>query len=119
MSFFTILGLLQIKHFVFDWVLQTEYQIEHKGQYLHLGGLHHSFNHGVWTAVVFSLAADPTVALALGALDGFIHYHVDWAKQNLARGLSPVDKQFWMLMGADQFLHQLTYLFLTYLNFSV
>lgn len=119
MNLFTILVLLQVKHFVFDWVLQTDYQIDHKGQYLHLGGLHHSFNHGVWTAVVFSFAADPTVALALGALDGFTHYHVDWAKQNLSRGLSPADKPFWWLMGVDQSFHQLTYLFLTYFNFSV
>lgn len=112
-----LLFFLQLKHFLVDWVLQTDYQIEHKGQYMHPGGLIHSLQHGALTAVALVAvgAAGPLQCLAAGALDMVIHYHVDWGKQNLSRGLTPADKRFWVLMGADQLAHQLTYLLIVFL----
>lgn len=115
MGILVILSLLQLKHFLVDWVFQTDYQIAHKGQYMHPGGLIHSLQHGVLTAVVAAGAAGPLQCLAVGALDMVIHYHVDWMKQNLSRGLTPADKRFWVLMGADQLAHQLTYLLIVFL----
>ena len=103
------LTLLQLKHFLVDWVLQTQYQIDTKGRYLHPGGLAHSLQHGLFTAVIF-LFFDPQISLVAGSLDFVAHYHIDWLKSNLSKGLSPSNKEFWVLMGADQLAHQLTYL---------
>jgi hypothetical protein len=111
-----ILVLLQIKHFLVDWVLQTDRQIKHKGQYLHPVGIYHSLQHAAFTAVIAAFVAPPQT-LTLGIVDGLLHYHIDWAKQNLSShyGLSTDNKGFWMLMGLDQLLHQLTYLLLVFL----
>lgn len=110
----TLLSLLLLKHFIVDWWLQTDDEIKHKGSYLHPIGIQHSVKHALATTLVtFSFL--PSVALVFGVIDGVSHYHIDWAKQNIAKKLSltPNDKNFWILIGLDQLLHQLTYLALT------
>lgn len=114
---FILLILLQFKHFVFDWWLQSLKQISGKGSYLELWGVSHSLLHGIWTFILFTLADNQIplgTAFLVGSLDFLVHYHVDWSKQNLARflGVTPQDNLFWVLIGIDQLLHQLTYLFL-------
>jgi len=105
------LTLLFIKHFLVDWVIQTESEIQHKGTYLDLRGMTHSIKHGVGTLFCLSILY-PEFSILFGFLDGFIHYHIDFAKQNLTAklGLSPKDKMFWNLIGFDQLLHSITYL---------
>jgi hypothetical protein len=105
-----LLSLLFLKHFLFDWVFQTESEIQHKGRYLDSKGVTHSIKHGIGTFLVFSLTSVP-LAVSLGLLDTLIHYHIDFLKQNLTSKLelSPKDKMFWNLIGLDQFLHSLTY----------
>ena len=44
--------LLQMKHFAVDFLLQTRYQWENKGTYLHPGGLLHAGLHGLGTLAV-------------------------------------------------------------------
>ena len=51
-------------------------------------------------------------AALAGLLDGLIHYHIDWAKQNLSRKYNSHDRQFWMWLGLDQAFHYLTYAFI-------
>jgi hypothetical protein len=49
----------------------------------------------------------------LGLIDGFIHYHIDWAKMNLNAKFgwrADKDGAFWILLGLDQFAHALTYI---------
>jgi hypothetical protein len=41
--------------------------------------------------------------------DSLAHYHIDWSKQQLNKGLTPVDRKFWIWFGLDQCLHYLTY----------
>lgn len=106
-----LLSLLQLKHFLVDWVFQTQYQINNKGKYLHPGGLMHSLQHGLFTAAIF-LFAVPQISLIVGLLDFVLHYHIDWVKVNISRGLTPANEKFWVLMGADQLAHQLTYIVL-------
>lgn len=109
-----LLTLLEIKHFLADWVLQTDYQIENKGKYLHPGGVQHSLTHAILTqCIVLWFGYDLSIAFAVAFSDFVVHYHVDWAKQNLSSGLTPADKRFWMLIGADQLLHHLTYIAIT------
>ena len=107
-----ILSALFIKHFIVDFPLQTPYHYLNKGTYGHPGGVQHALFHGVGTALCFVLWA-PFAAIILGAIDGLIHYHVDWAKVKLNNkyGLTPTNSEkFWWLLGADQLAHYLTYI---------
>lgn len=82
-----------------------------KGSYGHVGGLAHAAVHGVGTfaVLVFWLGSHAWIfALA----DAAIHYHVDWAKTNAGQHFNlKADNSdwFWILLGFDQLLHQLSY----------
>lgn len=103
---------LQIKHFLGDFVLQTPYMLSNRRHYGHPGGLMHTGVHVALSAVVLLLAGTALPLLAgLLLLEGAVHYHMDWAKDNftLSRGLTPQLPLYWMAVGADQLIHQLTY----------
>jgi hypothetical protein len=109
-----LLILFGIKHFVCDFVLQNNKMIKDKGTYLAPGGVRHALEHaaGTFAVLVLALPWDPlvhVVAVALGLLDGVVHYHIDYLKTNLSRGLTPADQKFWVYLGADQGLHYATY----------
>lgn len=117
-----------IKHFIADYPLQAfPYMYRNKGTYGHPGGQAHAAVHGVFTAMtliaVSILCNIPmTVAAvmlitALSFADSVVHYHIDWAKMNINKkmGWGPnTHEEFWVLLGADQFLHGLTYIWLSY-----
>jgi hypothetical protein len=110
-----LLALFGIKHFVCDFLLQYPHMVEQKGKYGARGGLEHAAIHALGTVIVLFLALpwDPVVhvaALVLSLFDGVIHYHIDWLKQQLNRGLTTADRMFWVWFGADQGLHYLTYI---------
>lgn len=120
-----LFSLFTIKHFIVDYWLQNEYQWSNKGKYFHPGGVLHSALHGLATFIIFSFVHFETnkpifFAFLLSTLDIFIHYHIDWIKTNVNRDLryKQEHKGFWILMGIDQTLHFLTYIFLIYLNSS-
>jgi hypothetical protein len=108
-----IFVVLQIKHFICDYPLQTLYQLKNKGTYFHPGGILHSAIHALATTAAF-LVAPPTVALGAGIVVGefLLHYHIDWAKEQIIRrrGWTAVQREFWWAIGADQLLHHLTYI---------
>ncbi len=109
--------LLFTKHFIVDFPLQTKFQWSNKGTYGHPGGLLHSGLHGVATGLIFLALINWPTAVIAGAVDLFVHYHIDWVKMNLnARlGYGPTThEQFWWLLGLDQYLHALTYVGLIY-----
>jgi hypothetical protein len=111
-SVLLLLLLLQVKHFLFDFVLQTPYQLRNKGTYGHPGGILHSGLHVLGTALVL-LVVLPATVLWIWVLAGefLVHYHIDWCKEQITRrwgkGNGPF---FWWMIGLDQLLHQLTYL---------
>ena len=110
----TLITLLFIKHFVVDFLLQHRYQYSNKGNYGHFGGVLHAGLHGVGTALCFYWYA-PIACVSLAIVDAFLHYHIDWAKVKLNAqfGWGPTThEQFWWLLGADQLLQALTYIFL-------
>jgi hypothetical protein len=112
----TILALLFSKHFLIDFPLQTHYQYTNKGKYGHLGGLLHSGLHGLGTLIIFSFFTPLAYLFALA--DFLIHYHIDWAKVNINNhyGWKPTThNQFWILLGADQYLHAMTYIIMVIL----
>ena len=110
---------LQLKHFLCDFVLQTEYQVRTKGIYGHFGGILHAGLHILGTIpalVIFD--APPVTAAAILGIEFVIHYHTDWTKVQIDKrykwGFD--DQRYWILFGADQLVHQLTYLgIVTYL----
>lgn len=105
--------LFQLKHFLCDFVLQTPFQFRNKGSYGHPGGVLHAGLHVLGTIPVLVLFA-PRFGLAAAIIAGefLIHYHIDWTKElvNRRMELDPNGgASFWIALGADQLLHQLTY----------
>ena len=113
---FLFLTLLQVKHFICDWVYQSEDEVKHKEIYLHPLGIAHSAQHGLGTFIVSLRFFPPHVGVVLAVIDFLSHYHIDWVKQNL--GLTMQSKWFWTAIGADQMLHQLMYIAITYYAFK-
>ena len=116
-----LISVLNIKHFVADFPLQTSWMAKTKGIYGHRGGLIHAGIHAALTFGVLVVFGVPLLAvLVLVAVEWVIHYHIDWAKQayTIPKGLTPADSQFWVLIGFDQLLHQLTYVGLVYVVFE-
>lgn len=110
-----LLALFGIKHFVCDFVLQNGRMLREKGTYGAPGGLQHALEHAAGTLVVLVIAlpwsmAAHIAAVILALADGVVHYHIDYLKTNLSKGLTPADHKFWIYFGADQALHYLTYI---------
>ena len=104
-----LLALFGIKHFVCDFVLQFPYMLAQKGTYGAEGGIHHATIHSIWTWFIL-LPFLGTFAVFPALFDAALHYHIDWAKQQLNKALTPADRMFWVWFGADQGLHYLTYI---------
>ena len=100
------------KHFIIDFLLQAKYQWSNKGTYGHPGGILHAGLHGIGTLISIMWYA-PNMALQLASIDMLIHYHIDWLKMNLNDWFmwkADTHKEFWILLGIDQYLHALTYI---------
>lgn len=111
-----LLALLTVKHFLADFVFQTQNMVDTKGTYGAFGGLHHAFIHGMFTAfVLLPIIPQTIVILQLAFVDAFLHYHIDWAKMRIGAKYqyTPADKAFWFWIGLDQLLHYLTYILIT------
>ena len=107
------LALLELKHAICDFFLQTTYQVMNKGIYGHFGGLIHAGLHALGTVLVL-IVVGPGILLgaAIVVVEFAIHYHLDWGKEQISRhaSLSPEAGTYWWAFGTDQFLHHLTYL---------
>jgi hypothetical protein len=104
--------VLQFKHFIADFVLQSPYQFLNKGKYGHPGGVIHAGIHVLGTLLAF-LVITPSLLLSAAIVAGeFIaHYHIDWLKERTVKYNQWVfpQSEFWWTFGADQALHQVTY----------
>ena len=108
-----VMFLLQVKHFIADFVLQTDQMVIEKGTYGARYGIYHSAIQGAGT--FFALCwIHPFLGVITGIFDFLVHYHIDWAKMNINRkyGYTPKDHEFWFWLGLDQLAHQLTYVFI-------
>ena len=57
-----------------------------------------------------------------GAIEWIIHYTIDYFKMNVGLwyNLKPNNsEQFWWLLGFDQLLHYLTYIFIVYMTLTL
>lgn len=114
----SLLFLLFLKHFICDFPLQAfPWMYKNKGTYGHPGGVAHAMVHavGTWIVILWHPSISDELALAVGMMDGVLHYHIDWAKMTIGRAcnLKPTNSDwFWILLGFDQYLHHLTYFIL-------
>lgn len=116
---FLLLALFGIKHFIADYVLQYDYMVREKGIYGATGGVHHSLVHASWTFLILVFFCnDANLVIGLAFLDFVLHYHIDWAKQQLNRNLTVKDNMWWAWFGLDQALHYLTYIGIIYVTTS-
>jgi hypothetical protein len=107
------MALLQLKHFLCDFVFQTQRHLQFKGQYGHPRGIEHSVIHAAASMPCLLLVGvAPTAALIAVSVEFVIHYHEDWLKEQIVRRnhWTTQDKYFWVAIGADQLVHQITYL---------
>lgn len=114
MSILLLLALLQIKHCIADFMIQTYAQTVRKGIYSDPVGISHSIDH-VYTSIIVLLIFNvffPINWLAIiivPFIEGFIHYHIDWTKVHY--GCKDLTKPvFWAQFGYDQLAHQLCYI---------
>jgi Protein of unknown function (DUF3307) len=106
-----VLVILQVKHYLFDFVFQRPYEFfRHKGDYGHPSGIIHAGLHAFGSTPAF-LVITPTfwVGAAIVVGEFLIHYHVDWTKEQIERRLSLSAANKSLVLGADQLAHHLTY----------
>jgi len=105
--------ILQIKHFLTDFVWQTDRMVAEKGIYGAQYGIYHSLIQSAGTFLAFAWL-HPILGIAAALVDFVAHYHIDWAKININRRFkyTPADRQFWFWLGLDQLAHQITYILL-------
>jgi hypothetical protein len=107
---FILLALFGIKHFIADFLMQYPYMLQEKGIYGATGGVHHALIHASFTSLILVFFCfDANTIIALSFADFVLHYHIDYFKQYLNKGLTPADRKFWVWLGLDQALHYLTY----------
>ena len=108
---FWSLVLFAVKHALCEFVLQTAAQRRSTAIYGSRGGLIHAGLHGIASLPAILLLDHSVLVPAIVAGEFVVHYHVDWLKMAIirARGLGPDDRMYWIVFGADQFLHQMTY----------
>lgn len=107
-----MLVAVQIKHFLCDFALQTQRQIAAKGIYGHPGGLSHAALHGLASIPALVILTDRVgIVAAIVTAEILIHYHTDWLKAQVDRRFHLTMQQhaYWVVFGADQLIHQLTY----------
>lgn len=104
-----MLMLLFVKHYICDFILQTDEMIQGKGIYGNRDGMHHSLHHAIGTFIVLSFFVGGAPALFFALMDGVIHYHLDYLKMKYGeRDISK--KEFWRDFGLDQLAHSITYI---------
>jgi len=118
----------QVKHLVVDFFLQNRfpYMWQNKGHVLHPGGWLHAGSHALASALILGYIGwqRPELTYYLVLVCGselFLHFGIDALKVNLCEMLdwkANTSPYFWDTLGVDQFLHQMTYLYMLYLWYS-
>ena len=107
-----IILLLLIKHYVVDFLLQTDEMVKGKGVYGNPKGILHSLQHAIGTLLIaFFFLAHPSMWLILPLIDFVTHYHIDWIKMNYGNR-DITTHEFWSHLGLDQLAHQIVYVYM-------
>ena len=102
----------QVKHFLADYLLQPGWILRGKGDLRLAGGYVHAALHAFGSLPAFLLVGLGSHQMAaLAAAEFVIHYGIDFTKAGLSQRsrAGPDSRAYWALHGADQLVHQLTY----------
>jgi len=123
--------LFQVKHLVVDFFIQGRfpYMWMNKHKFLHPGGWLHAGTHAVGSFMLFAglrpamEGVNPWwhLAFVLCTAELLIHFLIDLAKMKIGRWRGwkcDTSPYFWDLLGVDQFLHQLTYIWMIFCWFT-
>lgn len=121
---FFFLVVMQVKHWLVDFVWQTAKQVQGKGIYGNFDGITHSLEHALATALILSLMLliipvpfNVGTVFLMMILDFITHYHIDWAKMNWGnRDIQ--NPLFWNHLGLDQMAHHLIYFLMAAILFA-
>ena len=105
----TFAFLLTVKHTICDLALQRLFPADKKF-YFNAPAHIHYFHHGLGSFLVGLMFGWP-FALLIGAIDYFVHWHVDYTKTIIRDhyNMQPSQDRYWVLQTADQALHFATY----------
>lgn len=108
--------LFCVKHFIVDFMMQTPYMYKNKGKLGHPGGVLHAGLHGAVTFGILWLGMPlGWWSVTLSLWEAVTHYFIDYSKININAhyGWGPTTSEYyWWMLGADQFLHSLCYIFI-------
>jgi len=110
-QFEILLSLLFLKHFLFDFVLQSKDMLFGKTLFGNWLGIKHSLYHGAGTFFVLTVVSFEC-AIIFAIADAIIHYHIDWIRGRFGSKDITSDT-FWCHLGLDQLAHGFTYIVLT------
>ncbi len=111
-----VLVCLQLKHFAADYLLQTPWMIGGKGRIECGGGYAHAGIHAILSVPALLIAGlDLPKVAALACGEFVLHFAIDHFKARISMRSEkgPATASFWALHGADQCIHQLTYVAMT------
>lgn len=120
MLIFALLAIYQLKHFLADYVFQTEYMLN-KGKrgWAWVAPLFcHVSVHALFTSVIVSFVNPSLWWLAW--VDFAVHFTMDRIKAspNFMGRWQPSNKLFWWALGFDQMIHHLTHYFIIWMLVS-
>jgi len=113
-----LLPIFQLKHFLADYPLQTDYMLGKfkTGTEWILPLTAHALIHAFFTLIIVWLFAnnDWVIAIKLAIMDFAIHFVIDKGKvlANRVFGNDIQKPVFWWILGADQALHHLTHYYI-------
>ena len=115
-EFFILLIIYQVKHFLCDFPLQTEYMLKKmadKGWFAPL--FSHALVHAVFTMII--VAAVNINLWWLAVVDLVAHFSMDRIKASprMLNRFTLDNKFFWWSLGFDQMIHHLTHYFIIYI----
>jgi hypothetical protein len=108
-----MLVCFQVKHLLADYVLQPGWMLAGKGDLRRAGGYAHAGIHAVGSIPAYLVAGiGASEMLVLLVAEFVVHYAIDFSKARLSRRVrsGPDTRLYWAMHGADQFLHQMTYI---------
>lgn len=114
---FMLMIVFQVKHFAADYIFQYNYMLKKvsPGWDFLVPLLLHCFVHSLLTLIICLIFTPHLWWLSL--VDFVIHFFLDRLRSGpryLGRFKDPHKSIFWWILGADQMMHHLTHIWLTW-----
>jgi len=108
-----MLALLTTKHLIIDFFLQVPFMHQNKHLWTHPGGWCHAGLHGIGTILCLIWWVNLPLLFTVALAEILIHFLTDLSKMRIGKhfGWGPnTHAEFWWAMGADQWVHSMTYI---------